>query len=368
MKPLMIEASRLSEQAGYEDDGMAVIGGVAVIPILGFLTQRPGAWGPFEGTSYEEIEAALAAALEDPAVQRIVLEVDSPGGEVNGLFDLCDRIYEARQVKPIEAIAHDDAFSAAYALASSAEKVWCTRTSGLGSIGVIATHCDRSPFDLKQGLNITSLFVGKHKNDGSPHEPLSAQAREQTLAELSRLYDLFVDTVARNRHLTTEAVRSTEAGLFFGPNAIHQGLADGLMTFSELLSRPFDSDSSNPLLPPPTRRLMMTEPIETTPTPEQGVEEQVPEAQQVPEGQQPEAPAEAVETPLQARLQGLMKLCRVAKRPELLASWLEDNLSVEEAQESLLQDMEAQPAIATAHAAAKAPENPLIKAVQRRFG
>lgn len=354
MKPLMLEASRLSESIRFENDGTLIQDGVAIIPIVGFLTKRPGPWGPFEGTSYEEIEACLQNALADSTVQRIVLEVDSPGGEVSGLFDLCDFIYEARQQKPIEAIANDDAFSAAYALASSAEKVWCTRTSGLGSIGVIATHCDQSGYDQKEGFRVTSLFVGKHKNDGSPHEPLSGQARDQTMAELSRLYDLFVETVVRNRNLTTDAVRATEAGLFFGHQAVQQSLADGFMTFSELISQPLLSDSQNPLLQPLTRRLAMTQEIEheDTPTPED-----VPAAEE----QTPAEPAS------QAQIEGLLKLCRVAKRPELLASWLENHLSVEEAQESLLKEMEAQPAMVTAHAEAPRAENPLMQVIKRRF-
>lgn len=354
MKPLMLEASRLSENVVYEDSEMSVHCGVAVIPVVGFLTKRPGPWGPFEGTSYDEIEVRLADALVDPAVQRIVLDVDSPGGEVSGLFDLCDFIYEARKLKPIEAIANDDAFSAAYALASSAGKVWCTRTSGLGSIGVIATHCDQSGYDQKDGLKVTSLFIGKHKNDCTPHEPLTDQAKEKTHAELQRLYDLFVETVARNRGLTTEAVRATEAGLFFGPHALQTGLADGFMTLPELLSKPLLSDSQNPLLQPSTRRLAMTQETEHEET-------QMPAEGLATPSSEPETPQP------QAQIEGLIKLCRVVKRPELLANWLEKHLSVEEAQESLLKEMEAQPTMVTAHAEPRAPENPLMQVIRRRF-
>ena len=58
--------------------------------------------------------------LRDPRIQGILLDVDSPGGEVGGLFDLADEIYDARAEKPCFAIADDDAFSAAYAIASRA--------------------------------------------------------------------------------------------------------------------------------------------------------------------------------------------------------------------------------------------------------
>jgi len=71
--------------------------------------------------------------LADPRVRGIVLDIDSPGGEAAGLFDLADRIAAARAIKPIWAVANDAAFSAAYALAASASCVTLTRTAGVGS-------------------------------------------------------------------------------------------------------------------------------------------------------------------------------------------------------------------------------------------
>ncbi len=110
----------------------------AVIEIHGILTKKPGAFDVFLGmTSYEQIEEQITQALADSSIETIILEIDSPGGEVNGIFDLADFIYESRAKKRIVALANDDAYSAAYAIASSAEKIFLTRTSGVGSIGVI---------------------------------------------------------------------------------------------------------------------------------------------------------------------------------------------------------------------------------------
>ncbi|MGL9779731.1 MAG: S49 family peptidase, partial [Wolbachia sp.] len=113
--------------------------GIKVIPIHGILTKNSEAFDDILGmTSYEKIREEIEEALIDEEVETIILDIDSPGGEVNGLFDLSDFIYEARALKKIVAIANDDAYSAAYAIASSAEKVFVSRTSGVGSIGVIA--------------------------------------------------------------------------------------------------------------------------------------------------------------------------------------------------------------------------------------
>ena len=58
----------------------------------------------------------LADARDDPGIRGILLDVDSPGGEVGGLFDLADEVYAVREQKPCYAIANDEAFSAAYAI------------------------------------------------------------------------------------------------------------------------------------------------------------------------------------------------------------------------------------------------------------
>ncbi|WP_265045271.1 MULTISPECIES: S49 family peptidase [unclassified Wolbachia] len=210
--------------------------GIKVIPIHGILTKNSEAFDDILGmTSYEKICEEIEEALIDKEVETIILDIDSPGGEVNGLFDLSDFIYEARTKKRIVAIANDDAYSAAYAIASSAEKVLVTRTSGVGSIGVIASHIDQSGFDEKQGIKYTTVFAGSRKNDLNPHEPITSESLESLQKEVDRLYEMFLQLIARNRGLSTEKIRSTEAGLYFGEKAIEIGLADGITTFSEFI-------------------------------------------------------------------------------------------------------------------------------------
>ncbi|WP_341814681.1 MULTISPECIES: S49 family peptidase [unclassified Wolbachia] len=212
--------------------------GIAVIPIHGILTKNSEAFDDILGmTSYEKIREEIEEALIDEEVETIILDIDSPGGEVNGLFDLSDFIYEARTKKRIVAIANDDAYSAAYAIASSAEKVLVTRTSGVGSIGVIASHIDQSGFDEKQGIKYTTVFAGKRKNDLNPHEPITSESVESLQEEVDRLYEMFVQLIARNRNLSTEKIKSTEAGLYFGEKAIEIGLADEVITYSEFIDR-----------------------------------------------------------------------------------------------------------------------------------
>lgn len=212
--------------------------GIAVIPIHGSLVKRSLGMEAASGlTSYGEIATMLDAALADPQVSGILLDIDSPGGEASGSFELARRVREVAAQKPVWAVANDAAYSAAYAIAVSAQRLFVTETGGVGSIGVIALHVDQSVKDAKEGYRYTAITAGAHKNDYSPHEPLSDAAKTELQGEVDRLYAIFTQHVAAMRDLDLDAVRATEAGLFFGSNAVTQGLADGVQTLEATLSQ-----------------------------------------------------------------------------------------------------------------------------------
>lgn len=228
-------------QAASDDSrrrGFAVTeSGVAMIPVMGTLVSR-GDWvGAWSGlTSYEGLRAQLQDAAEDPRVKGILLELDSPGGEVAGLFDLVDYLGEVRQTKPVWAAAADDAYSAAYDIAAAAERVYVTQTGGVGSVGVIALHLDHSQADQAEGLRYTVFRAGKYKAELNSYEPLTDHASASLQAELDRLYQLFAAKVAGNRGLSVEQVLTTEAQTYHGPGAIEIGFADRVGTVEQALA------------------------------------------------------------------------------------------------------------------------------------
>lgn len=119
-----------SRQAAQDEPhGYDLIEGVACIPISGTLVQKNGSLRPSSGmTGYDGIRQNLMVALGDDAVRAIVLDIDSPGGEVAGCFDLVDTIYSARGMKPIWSVLNEHAYSAAYAIASAADRITVPRT------------------------------------------------------------------------------------------------------------------------------------------------------------------------------------------------------------------------------------------------
>ncbi|WP_353286462.1 S49 family peptidase [Wolbachia endosymbiont (group A) of Crataerina pallida] len=266
--------------------------GIAIIRIYGVLTKKTEAFDHIlDMTSYENIHEEIESALEDKSIETILLDIYSPGGEVNGVFDLADFIYSARGKKRIIAIANDDAYSAAYAIASSAEKIFLTRTSGVGSIGVIASHIDQSRFDEKQGIKYTTIFAGSRKNDLNPHEPMTSESLGSLQKEVDRLYEMFVQLIARNRGLSIEKIRSTEAGLYFGEKAVEIGLADGVTTFFEFINNH------------KSRSVSMT----------------------------------TIEENCRREVLEIIRLCNVSKMPEKIGEFIEQSVSVEQAREVLME-------------------------------
>jgi signal peptide peptidase SppA len=212
---------------------------IAVISVIGTLVTRSGYLDAASGLqSYADISGAIAAAIDDPSVRGVILDVDSPGGEVGGLFDLVEQLQATRKTrdKPLWAVANESALSAAYAIASAADRLYVTRTGEVGSIGVVAVHIDESGADSKAGLAWTFVFAGERKVDGNAHEPLSERARATVQVDVDRLYSDLCGLVAANRGLSTEAVRATDAAIYRGELALRAGLADRVGTLDLALA------------------------------------------------------------------------------------------------------------------------------------
>ncbi len=180
-------------------------------------------------------------------------------------------------------------------LASSAEKVFVSRTSGVGSIGVIASHIDQSRFDERQGIKYTTIFAGSRKNDLNPHEPMTSESLGSLQKEVDRLYEMFLQLIARNRGLSIEKIRSTEAGLYFGEKAVEIGVADGVTTFFEFINN--------------HRSVSMT----TNELTDEGYEN------------------------CRREILEIIRLCNMSKMPEKIGEFIEQSVSVEQAREVLME-------------------------------
>jgi signal peptide peptidase SppA len=210
-------------------------GASAVLHIRGPISKRPSFMSMFfGGTTTEELSAALAEAVADPAVSRIVLNVDSPGGGVDGVPELAAEIYAARAKKPITALVDTTAASAAYWLASQASEILLTPSASVGSIGVFALHVDQSRALEAAGLTPTFIQAGKYKTEGNPLQPLSDEAKATMQTRVDAFYGMFVRDVARGRGVSVDVVRSEvgEGRMVLAKDAVTRGMADNIRTAS----------------------------------------------------------------------------------------------------------------------------------------
>lgn len=350
----------------------AAVDGIAVIEIAGTLVHR-GAWiGQSSGlTSYEGIAAQLQAALADPGVRGIALDIDSFGGEVAGAFDLADRIRAARAQKPVHAFVAEHALSAGYALASQADRIILPRTGAVGSIGVVALHTDMSGALDQKGIAVTLIHAGAHKIDANPYQPLPEAVHDQMQRELEVVRFLFAETVAAGRgdRLTHASALATEAAVFRGADAISAGLADELAdpvtAFRSFAAAPLGTTS------PSRKGPKMTN------TPEISADTTAPVAT-APVAAAPEAPAaDAAPTTMsadavRAEAAEVAQVCAQAARLGVTidaADAVTRGLRPEALRARVLADLAARSdaagIIATAPAAAAAKDSPIIAAAKK---
>ncbi len=215
------------------EDNYRVSEGVAYVPIRGIITKKPSIFHHFliPLTSIMEIKSNFKSALKNPAVKKIVLEIDSPGGSVDGVAEFSDLIFEARERKPIVAHASGLITSAAYWIGSSADKIYATNGSEVGSIGVYTILRDFSMAEHNAGITTHFIKAGEFKAMGHPSKPLTDPERNEFQDQVNTYYGFFVDAVKRNRKMSTDRALQLATGkVFIGENALKMSLIDGLLT------------------------------------------------------------------------------------------------------------------------------------------
>jgi signal peptide peptidase SppA len=323
--------------------------GFAIIPVHGTLINRFGASYGYV-TGYNFIRNQHNAAMMDPDVKYIVHDHNSYGGEAAGCFELADEIFDSRGEKPIIAVVDSNCYSASMALASSADKIFVTPSSGVGSIGVVAMHVDMSKMLSDWGINITFIHSGDHKVDGNPYEKLDPAVKKDIQAGVDKSRAKFVSLVARNLGLDEKVVYDTEARTYRADDALKLGLVHAIAVPSAALQTLIDEDSEN------DDSDVQLSKKETTMDPTQG--NNTPAAGQPAASVQP-APAANAGTVDQAavqkaerdRVQGILN-CEEAAGKSKMANHLAFNTNMSVA------DAKAMLAVAGTEAAAPAPQQP----------
>jgi signal peptide peptidase SppA len=207
---------------------------IQVLPLLGDITQRGG----FYGTSADLYGKAFSQSVADPAVAAIVMEIDSPGGEVHGVDELASRIRSARGVKPIVASINTVAASAAYWIAAQADEIIASPSSEVGSIGVFSVFEDWSRAIDQQGVTLTLISAGEGKGLDQPGLAMTDELRGEIQGRVDSYYAMFVAAASKGRGVREAKVRDTwKARMVGASEGVDLGMADSVGTIDDAIAR-----------------------------------------------------------------------------------------------------------------------------------
>ncbi|MBU3069244.1 S49 family peptidase [Aestuariicella sp. G3-2] len=212
--------------------------GVAVIPVVGPLFRYANLFTAISGaSSYEVMAKDFNSALENPDVHSVVLDIDSPGGEVNGCAEFANMIYESRGTKPIIAYASGDAASGAYWIASACDQIIASETSLLGSIGVVAVYRDSNDQNVLEIVSSQSPYKRL--------DPNSDDGKSRLQSRIDDLASVFIDSIAKHRGVDPPTVLKEFGGgdVFVGKNAIRSGLADDVGSLENIIQQQINNQN-----------------------------------------------------------------------------------------------------------------------------
>lgn len=217
-------------------------GSVAVLPVYGLILHRGSSMGDVSGpaaTSTVKLLQQFKQAVNDPGVQAIVFDIDSPGGTVEGVDELASEIRAAKGKKQTIAVSNKQCASAAYYIASACDEIVASPSSTTGSVGVYCAHEDASKYLENLGVKVSLIKFGENKAEGNPYEPLSDSARGHMQEMVDNFGNMFEKAVAKGRKVSQATVHdSFGQGLSFGAaKAVKIGMVDSVGTLDDVLAR-----------------------------------------------------------------------------------------------------------------------------------
>lgn len=198
------------------------------------VVQLDGLIGPGTDASAARINASLREAFKDKTTKGVVLEINSPGGSPVQAQNIYDEIWRLRKKYPripIYAVVQDICASGGYYVASAADKIYVTRASIVGSVGVRMDSFGVTGLMKKLGVQRRLLTAGKNKGFLDPFLPEDPKQKAYAQAMLDQIHEQFISDVRRGRGKRLKETPDMFSGLVWtGQQGVALGLADGYGT------------------------------------------------------------------------------------------------------------------------------------------
>ncbi|AWH15056.1 peptidase [Aeromonas phage 85AhydR10PP] len=215
--------------------GIEMRDGIAIIPVTGVISRYASMFSAIcGGTSTQNLATAIQAALDDPSCRGILLAVDTPGGEANGIHELSEMIYAARGKKPIKAYVSGTGASAGYWIAAAADEVIMDATAMVGSIGTVQSF----RFRKEKDESVETLELVSSQSPDKRLDPRTDAGKAKYQASLDQLSDVFIDCVAKYRGVKRAKVLSDfgQGWCLIGADAVKAGMADKLGSYESTIN------------------------------------------------------------------------------------------------------------------------------------
>lgn len=179
----------------------------------------------YDSVSSEDVVYAIKQANENEKIKAIIIEADSPGGSPVAGEEIAVAVKNSK--KPVVGLIREIGSSAAYWSISSASKIFASKNSNVGGIGVTSSYLSNVVKNTTDGYTYEQLSAGKYKDSGSADKPLTAEEKVLFMRDVNIVYENFITVISQNRKISIDKVRGyADGATVMGATAKERGLID----------------------------------------------------------------------------------------------------------------------------------------------
>jgi len=225
-------------------------GGIAVLELSGVIAPKASMVDEISGggsASLQDFGQQLDAAVLDNSIGAIIINFDTPGGNVVMTPETAAKVLAARATKPVLGFVSGMCASAGYWIGSACTELYATQSATVGSIGVYTTHIDESAALAKEGYVMQYICAGTYKVEGNSLGPLTDEARAFTQSQINDFYGMFTSAVAKGRGVPVASVREGfgQGRCLLAKPSLDAGMIDGICTFDDVVAKARKAIRSN---------------------------------------------------------------------------------------------------------------------------
>lgn len=224
-------------------------GGIAVLELSGIIAPKASMVDEISGgtASLQDFGKQLDEAVADNSIGAIILNFDTPGGNVVMTPETAAKVLAARNSKPVFGFVSGMCASAGYWIGSACTELYATQSATVGSIGVYTAHVDESAHMAKEGYAMEYISAGTYKVEGNSLGPLGDEARAFTQSQINDFYGMFTSAVAKGRNVPVASVRDGfgQGRCLLAKPSLDAGMIDGICSFEDVVAKARKSIRTN---------------------------------------------------------------------------------------------------------------------------